>query len=90
MRTQLNFSIDIESLESIKKNYKRLSIISQERITEELNKIISCDKPSNGFNLLYQTNLLNEFFPEMTQLKGVDYIEGKGHKDNFIHTIRSS
>ena len=86
--TQLNFSIDIESLESIKKNCKRLSIISQERITEELNKIISCDKPSNGFNLLYQTNLLNEFFPEMTQLKGVDYIEGKGHKDNFIHTLQ--
>ncbi|MDC0249627.1 CCA tRNA nucleotidyltransferase, partial [Flavobacteriales bacterium] len=85
--TQLNFTIQEESLESINRNSERLAIISQERITEELNKIILTDQPSDGFKLLFNTRLLHQFFPLMANLQGVEIIGKHGHKDNFYHTI---
>jgi len=85
---QLNFEIDKASLDSIKKNAERIKIISTERITDELNKIILTEKPSIGFKLLDETGLLNIIFPEMVQLKGVEEINGISHKDNFYHTIQ--
>ncbi len=85
--TQLNFKIELKSLEAILKNSERLKIITQERITEELNKIILSDEPSRGFKLLESTKLLHQFFPEMIALKGVETINGKSHKDNFYHTL---
>jgi len=85
--TQLNFTIEEKSYNSIKKNSERLGIISQERITEELNKIILSKTPSNGFILLFNTELLHQFFPLMTELHGVEFIGKHGHKDNFYHTI---
>ena len=84
---ELNFTIANESLYSISKNYKRLNIISKERITYELNKIISTNKPSTGFKLLFKTNLLNQFFPQMVELCGVETINNYSHKDNFYHTL---
>jgi len=85
--TQLDFSIDYASLISIKENAQRLSIISQERITEELNKIILSDTPSKGFKTLFSTQLLHQFFPLMVKLQGVEVIKNHRHKDNFYHTI---
>jgi tRNA nucleotidyltransferase/poly(A) polymerase len=85
--TQLNFKIDINSLESILKQSDRLKIISQERINEEVNKIILADIPSRGFILLKSTHLLQQFFPEMIALAGIETINGKSHKDNFYHTL---
>lgn len=85
--TQLNFTIEHESLEAIKENAERLKIISMERITDELNKIILSEKPSRGFKLLFATHLLHQFFPEMVALKGVETRNGKSHKDNFYHTL---
>jgi tRNA nucleotidyltransferase/poly(A) polymerase len=85
--TQLNFTIEEKSYNSIKKNSERLGIISQERITEELNKIILSKTPSNGFILLFNAELLHQFFPLMTKLHGVEFIGKHGHKDNFYHTI---
>ncbi|MCC5922391.1 MAG: HD domain-containing protein [Crocinitomicaceae bacterium] len=84
---QLNFKIEVDSLKAIQSNAHRLSIISKERIVMELNKIISCDVPSRGFQLLFSTKLLHEFFPEMVALQGVETIDGKSHKDNFYHTL---
>lgn len=86
--TQLNFTIDPETLAAIERNKERLKIISQERITDELNKIISAKIPSLGFDLLYRTGLLAMFFPQMVLLAGVEIVEGKGHKDNFYHTLQ--
>ncbi len=86
--TQLNFEIDINSYLAIKVNSKRLSIISQERITEELNKIILSANPSNGFKMLFETQLLQQFFPELVKLEGVETIGKHTHKDNFYHTIK--
>lgn len=86
--TQLNFKIDDAAVEAIKNNVERISIISQERITDELNKIILSPKPSIGFNYLFDTGLLHKIFPQMTDLYGVDYIDGRGHKDNFYHTLQ--
>ena len=86
--TQLNFVIEKKSFESIKRNKERIKIISQERITDELNKIILAGKPSTGFILLDESGLLQIIFPEMEALKGVQEIEGKGHKDNFYHTLQ--
>ncbi|HBN03951.1 MAG TPA: tRNA nucleotidyltransferase, partial [Bacteroidetes bacterium] len=77
-----------ETLEALKTEAHRLSIISQERITDELQKIIKSAKPSIGFTLLFDTKLLHLFFPEMIRLQGVEVIEGKGHKDNFYHTLQ--
>jgi len=86
--TQLNFKIEESSLKAIKDNASRLEIISQERITEELNKIILSSKPSIGFKLLFNTELLHQFFPNMVELQGVEIIDNKGHKDNFYHTLQ--
>ena len=85
--TQLKFVIDEETFRAIQKKAHRLSIISKERITEELNKIVLCPKPSEGFTMLLKTGLLNEFFPEMVNLQGVDVRNGQKHKDNFWHTL---
>jgi len=85
--SQLGFKIEEGSLSSIKKNAERLRIISIERTMDELNKIILSEKPSRGFKLLFDTNLLHEFFPEMVLLQNVETIDGKSHKDNFYHTL---
>ncbi len=85
--TQLNFTIDEESLKSIKKNKDRITIVSKERITDELNKIILTPTPSVGFKLLFDTGLLAIIFPELDNLKGIEIINGQSHKDNFYHTI---
>src|SRR6185437_12544075 len=86
--TQLNFNIDERAIAAIKSNTGRISIVSQERITDELNKIILSPKPSIGFNYLFDTGLLHKIFPQMTALYGVEIIDGKGHKDNFYHTLQ--
>ncbi len=85
--TQLDFTIENESLNAIKRNAERLDIISMERVHTELNKIILADKPSIGFKLLLKTKLLERFFPEMVALKGVEKRNGITHKDNFYHTL---
>ena len=85
--TQLDFKIQKSSLEAILSNADRLTIISQERISDELNKIILSKTPSRGFKLLESTQLLVKFFPEMTLLKGIETINSKSHKDNFLHTL---
>ncbi len=86
--TQLDFTIYTETFEAIKRNKNRIEIISYERISEELNKIMATEKPSKGFHLLYQSGLLELIFPEVFQLKGVEEKYGVGHKDNFYHTIK--
>ena len=86
--TQLNFTIEERTLQAIKDDAHRISIISQERITEELNKIIVSPKPSIGFDLLYKTGLLHIIFPQMVDLAGAEYKDGHGHKDNFYHTLQ--
>ncbi len=85
--SQLNFEILPETLDAITRNASRISIITMERISEELNKIILTEKPSAGFYLLDKTGLLDLIFPVFTALKGAEYIDGKGHKDNFKHTL---
>lgn len=84
---QLDFEIDENSLRSITENKERIRIISGERIVDELNKILSTDKPSTGFLLLYKTGLLNIILPELTALNQVEEIEGHTHKNNFYHTL---
>lgn len=84
---QLGFEIEEESLQSITKNAERIKIISGERIVDELNKILSTDKPSTGFLLLYKTGLLDLILPELTALNNVEEIEGQTHKNNFYHTL---
>jgi len=86
--TQLGFSINPETLDAIEKNRHRLSIVSQERITDELNKVIMSAKPSIGFKILFETKLLLQFFPKMADLAGAEFVDGKGHKDNFYHTLQ--
>ena len=85
---QLNYSIRPETLASISRNAERIDIISKERITDELNKIILCKQPSIGFELLYTTKILHRIFPQMVDLAGAEYIDGRGHKDNFYHTLQ--
>lgn len=85
--TRLNFKIESKCLDAIKKQAGRLEIISRERISDELNKIILTETPSRGFKLLNATHLLHQFFPEMIALQGIDTINGKSHKDNFLHTL---
>lgn len=84
---QLGFEIETDSLDAIKRNADRIKIISGERIVEELNKILSTDKPSIGFLLLYKTGLLDIILPELTALNNVEEIEGHTHKNNFYHTL---
>ena len=84
---QLDFEIEPNSLQSITKNAERIKIISGERIVDELNKILSTDKPSTGFLLLYKTGLLDILLPELTALNNVEEIEGQTHKNNFYHTL---
>ncbi|MDP6909402.1 MAG: HD domain-containing protein, partial [Flavobacteriales bacterium] len=86
--TQLDFQIEESSFQAIYENRKRIPIVSQERITDELNKIILANVPSKGFKLLFNTGLLHLVFPKMSQLFGVDVVNGKGHKDNFYHTLQ--
>ncbi|MGE0589189.1 MAG: CCA tRNA nucleotidyltransferase [Cyclobacteriaceae bacterium] len=86
--SQLTFDIEPDTFESIIKNASRLKIVSMERVTDELNKIILSKTPSYGFKLLFHSGLLKEFFPEMVALQGVENIENKGHKDNFYHTLQ--
>lgn len=85
--TQLNFKIDVKAIQAIVDNKERIKIISKERITDELNKIILAPKPSIGFRYLFDTGLLELIFPVMCQLQGVEIVEGRGHKDNFYHTL---
>lgn len=85
--SRFDFRIEKQSYDAISRNAHRLKIVSQERITDELNKIMMAPKPSTGFKLLFHTGLLKEFFPEMVALHGAEYKEGKGHKDNFFHTL---
>ena len=85
--TQLDFKIEPKSLQAILDNSERLDIISIERTMDECNKIILSSQPSRGFKLLHSTKLLQRFFPEMTDLCGIETINGKSHKDNFYHTL---
>ncbi|MGF1554708.1 CCA tRNA nucleotidyltransferase [Paucihalobacter sp.] len=85
--TQLNFTIEAESLASISKNHQRITIITNERIVTELHKIMESEQPSKGFLLLEKTGLLKHILPELIALKGIEEIEGQRHKDNFYHTL---
>ena len=86
--SQLSFTIEKNTFISIKENAERIKIVSPERIVTELNKMIMCDHPSKGFILLERAGLLNIIFPELDNLKGVETKEGKGHKDNFHHSLK--
>jgi len=86
--TQLNFDIEQKTFLSIRKNAERLKIVSNERIVDEMNKILLSKRPSTGFMLLEQSGLLVQFFPELKALKGVETIDGQQHKDNFFHTLQ--
>lgn len=85
--TQLQFKIEEKSFESILKNAERIKIISTERVVDELHKIVASPKPSIGFAILNKVDLLHHILPELSNLKGVDTIEGQRHKDNFWHTL---
>ncbi len=85
--TQLNFTIAKKSFDAIIADKERIKIVSMERITDELNKIVLSPIPSIGFKLLFDTGLLHLIFPQMVKLHGVEYRNGKGHKDNFYHTL---
>ena len=85
--TQLGFNIELKSLQAIKENKARIKIISQERIVDELHKILECDQPSIGLKLLHDTELLPILLPEITALEGIEEFEGQRHKDNFWHTL---
>lgn len=86
--TQLDFYIEEKTFEAIRRNKERIAIISGERIKDELNKIILAKTPSKGFKLLFKTGLLALIFPELARMHGVEYKEGRGHKDNFYHTLQ--
>ena len=86
--SQLNFQISPKTFKAIKDNQERIRIISQERITEELNKILLSPKPSIGLDLLYQSGFLHIIFPQLVDLAGAEYKDGIGHKDNFYHTLQ--
>ncbi len=86
--SQLHFTIDPKAIKAIKKNAERIKIVSIERVADELNKIILSPRPSVGFDLLFTTGILQIIFPQMCLLHGVEYINGKGHKDNFYHTLQ--
>jgi poly(A) polymerase len=85
---QLHFTIAPETFQAISDNADRIKIVSQERITDELNKIMLSKKPSIGWDLLFRSGLLHLIFPQMVDLYGAEYVDGKGHKDNFYHTLQ--
>ncbi len=85
--SQLEFTIELKSLQAITENKERISIVSKERIVEELHKILASKEPSIGFSLLHKTGLLQYILPELTALEGIEEIEGQRHKDNFWHTL---
>jgi putative nucleotidyltransferase with HDIG domain len=85
---QLGFMIHPVTLQAITTQKERISIVSTERVADELNKIVLSPRPSVGFDLLYKTGLLHIFFPQMVALAGAAYIDGLGHKDNFYHTLQ--
>lgn len=85
--TQLDFSIHPDSFNAISRNKERIRIVSMERISDEINRILASPKPSIGFRLLEETGLLSIIFPQMVALKGAEYVGSKGHKDNFFHTL---
>ncbi|WP_437922274.1 CCA tRNA nucleotidyltransferase [Sphingobacterium sp. LRF_L2] len=85
--SQLGFKIDAKAIQAIVDNVERIKIISKERIADELNKIVLSAKPSVGFRYLFDTGLLHHIFPAMENLQGVDVVDGRGHKDNFYHTL---
>jgi poly(A) polymerase len=85
--TQLDFSIELNTYKAIGRNKNRISIVSEERIIDELNLIVLSKKPSIGFKILDETGLLKLIFPKFVELKGVEIINGQGHKDNFYHTL---
>ena len=86
--SQLGFDIGADTFQAITNQAARLKIVSQERITDELNKIILSPTPSYGFKLLFHSGLLNQFFPELVALHGVEYVGNQAHKDNFFHTLQ--
>ncbi len=86
--SQLKFDIAPDTYDGIVRNTERIRIVSAERITDELNKIVLSEQPSYGFKLLYHAGLLKEVFPEMEELQGVDVRDGQTHKDNFYHTLQ--
>lgn len=86
--SQLNFDIEADTFDALTTQGERLTIVSQERITDELNKIILSPVPSYGFKLLFHSGLLKYFFPELIALHGVEYVGGNAHKDNFFHTLQ--
>lgn len=86
--TQLGFEIEPDTFNAIYDNVHRINIVSQERITDEINKIMDCDKPSYGWDLLFKAGLLKFIFPQMVDLHGAEYVDGLGHKDNFYHTLQ--
>ncbi|MBQ7041320.1 MAG: HD domain-containing protein [Muribaculaceae bacterium] len=85
--TQLNFTIYPETFNAITRNASRITIISKERVMDELMKIMASSKPSIGWELLYRCGLLKLIFPEFAAMKGVEVVNGRGHKDNFYHTL---
>jgi putative nucleotidyltransferase with HDIG domain len=86
--SQLSYDIDADTFEALSQQAERLKIISQERIIDELNKIIMSPVPSYGFKLMFHSGLLNQFFPELVALHGVEYVGNRAHKDNFFHTLQ--
>jgi putative nucleotidyltransferase with HDIG domain len=86
--SQLGFSVEPGTFEGIRAHRERIAIISQERITEELNKMLMCPRPSVGFDLMYRTGLLQCIFPQVVDLAGAEYRDGIGHKDNLYHTLQ--
>lgn len=86
--SQLGFDIEPDTFDAILRMNERITIVSRERVTDELNKIVLSPTPSYGFKLLYHAGLLERIFPELIALRGVETIEGKGHKDNFYHTLQ--
>lgn len=87
--TQLDFAIEYYTFEAIKRNAERMEIITRERINDELSKIMLSPRPSVGWRLLDESGLLPYVFPELIELKGVEMVEGRGHKDNFAHTLKA-
>jgi poly(A) polymerase len=86
--SQLNYDIEPDTFAALIDQAERLKIVSQERITDELNKIIQSKVPSYGFKLMFHSNLLKQFFPELIALHGVEYVGNRAHKDNFFHTLQ--